>query len=76
MYLLIFNKYVKLIILYTKLEKKIIRLALKLNENGSSGTKTPYLIHFVDMFIDFGYRNIVDIKLTEIVQKRDPAYQC
>jgi hypothetical protein len=51
-------------------------LALKPNENGSSDTKTAHLIHFFDIFIDFGNRNFVDIKLPEIVQKRNPAYQC
>jgi hypothetical protein len=51
----------KLIILYIKLEDNCIHLALKPNENGSSDTKTAYLIQFIDVFIDFGYRNIVDI---------------
>ena len=66
----------KLIILYIKLERNFIRLALKPNENGSSDTKTAQLIHFFDIFIDFEYRNFADIKLPEIVQKRNPAYRC
>jgi len=51
-------------------------LALNQNGNGSSDTKSAYQIPLVVIFIDFGYRNIVDIKLAEIVQKRNPGYQC
>jgi hypothetical protein len=44
-------------------------LALKPNKNGSSGTKTAYEIPFVVIFIDFGYRIIVDIKLAKFCRK-------